>query len=130
MGRYLALALALTNAGCGIVYVRGTPGAGVDASFVQQWGCDFSAVKANADSIRRSVAGAGRGYGTGLVPQVGWTSCQTLAAVGKPDEVRSYQTTDIVGASWSYVWPCPVCATRSVFLERREAAWIVQRVAW
>lgn len=106
--------------GCSGVYLRGRPGAGVDADVAGQWGCSAPAVTAAADTMKGKPASA-------RVPRQGWTACDVLAAVGVPDSTGLTRSGGETSATWCYQ-NYAGAVVRQVLLVRRDTTWTVDAV--
>ncbi len=90
------IVVLLAAQGCGVqMYTRGAPGAGVRADNTVTCGCSVATVRAQADSLKAA------NHGSQLVPRVGMSACDVLAAVGAPDRVSNMQSE---GAAPSAMW--------------------------
>src|SRR5689334_20105333 len=98
-------ALAIGAAAC---YLRGRPGAGVDADVASQWNCQVAAVLAAADTMKGKSEDA-------RVPRRGWTACDVLASAGAPDSVALNRSGGETSAIWCF-WNNAGALVRQVLL--------------
>lgn len=97
MRRALVLAITACLSACGLVFVVGTPGAGVDRDFAARYNCDADSIKARARELRERLPS-----GSSYTPLVGWDACEVLAHVGIPTNITSVATQYGSSQNWHY----------------------------
>lgn len=98
------------------------PGEDVSRSFASEWGCEYRAVMARADTLAEELP-----EGEAWIPQVGWDVCELLARNGRPDDVDRQQSRYGRSADW---WYETAEGLKLVSLERRAGTWIVDYVGF